>query len=404
MKTLSKHSISNNPNSIDVYLLEAHNASYSGYDTFRKEFLNGMKQWNFLNLHVIVEDSLEQQFVKKEEENVTYIYFPRIREKRFSVLEHYMKECIKLTNNMIFISNSFPAIFNVKTIRKLFPKAKIMHIVHDLPWLTIFNGNETAYMNYIQSDENEILSPQEDKFVRYCTYDIVTSFREIDRIISLCQSTYQLLTDFYDIPSEKVRLIANGMKDYSMQYQEKGNYAIRKKYGLPESELLILLVGRLTYSKGANKIEKLLDQIAPSVNYKLIYAGSSDIYQWISPKMAESVIPLGFKKRSEMLELYSITQLGLFPSYHEQCSYVGIEFLMHGIPVIATSAYGVRDMFYLDNAFIVSNTITPITVEAIKNKRNQARKTYLRNYTDINMCKQYASLIIELTSFPMGGM
>lgn len=305
---------------------------------------------------------------------------------------------------MIFISNSFPAIFNVKTIRKLFPKAKIMHIVHDLPWLTIFNGNETAYMNYIQSDENEILSPQEDKFVRYCTYDIVASFKEMDIIISLCRSTYQLLTDFYDIPSEKVRLIANGMKDYSMQYQEKENGAIRKKYCLPESELLVLLVGRLTYSKGANRIENLLSQIAPSVNYKLIYAGSSDIYQWISPKMAESVIPLGFKKRSEMLELYSITQLGLFPSYHEQCSYVGIEFLMHGIPVIATSAYGVRDMFYLDNAFIVSNTITPITVEAIKNKRNQARKTYLRNYTDINMCKQYASLIIELTSFPMGGM
>lgn len=105
-----------------------------------------------------------------------------------------------------------------------------------------------------------------------------------------------------------------------------------------------------------------------------------------------------------MLELYSITQLGLFPSYHEQCSYVGIEFLMHGIPVIATSAYGVRDMFHPDNAFIVSNTIKPITVEAIKSKRNHARKTYLKNYTNINMCKQYASLIIELTSFSMGGM
>ena len=404
MKTLSKHFIANNKNGIDVYLLEAHNTSYSGYDTFRKEFLDGMKQWNFLNLHVIVEDSPEQQLVKKKEENITYIYFPRIREKRFSILEHYMKECIKPTNNMIFISNSFPAIFNVKTIRKLFPKAKIMHIVHDLPWLTIFNGNETAYMNYIQSDENEILSPQEDKFVRYCTYDIITSFREIDMIISLCQSTYQLITDFYEITSKKVRLIANGMKDYSMQYQEKKSYAIRKKYGLPKTELLILLVGRLTYSKGANKIEKLLDQIAPSLNYKLIYAGSSDIYQWISPKMTKSVIPLGFKKRSEMLELYSITQLGLFPSYHEQCSYVGIEFLMHGIPVIATSAYGVRDMFHPDNAFIVSNTIKPITVEAIKSKRNHARKTYLKNYTNINMCKQYASLIIELTSFSMGGM
>lgn len=394
MKTLSKRSIANN--SIDVYLLDAYNTSYSGYDTFRKEFLDGMKRWNFLNLHVIVEDSPEQQLVKKKEKDITYIYFPKIREKRFSVLEYYMKECIAPATNMVFISNSFPAIFNVKTIRKLFPKAKIIHIVHDLPWLTIFNGNETAYMNYMQSDENEILSPQEDKFVRYCTYDIVTSFREIDRIISLCQSTYQLLTDFYDIPSEKVRLIANGMKDYSMQYQEKENYAIRKKYGLPESELLVLLAGRLTYSKGANRIEKLLDQIAPSVNYKLIYAGSSDIYQWISPKMSKSVIPLGFKKHSEMLELYSITQLGLFPSYHEQCSYVGIEFLMHGIPVITTPAYGVKDMFHQENAFIVSDIATPITEKAIKSKQNQAKASYLKYYTNEKMCKQYVSLIIEL--------
>jgi len=33
-------------------------------------------------------------------------------------------------------------------------------------------------------------------------------------------------------------------------------------------------------------------------------------------------------------------------SYYEECSYVGIEMMMHGLPVVASDGYSVKNMFH----------------------------------------------------------
>lgn len=386
-------------NRIDMYILEVYNHYRSGYDTFRKEFLKGMRQCCLFNIHVIVEEFPTKQIQKEQRGEVAYIYFPETFHNKFTSLETYLKQAIRKTKRMIFVSNFFPAIFNIKTIRHLFPQAKIIHIIHDFPWLSVFEGNEDEYINYLYKEESRILTSQEDQFIRYCTYDITTSFHLIDKIVSLCQSTHRILTEFYDIPLEKICLIPNGMEDNVTTCigKEKDLY-IRQKYHFPLSGNLIFLVGRLTHSKGADRISQLFNYIKHTTNYHLIYAGSDDIFSWIPSNMTHFVKSIGFKKHSELSEIYPTTYLGLFPSRYEQCSYTGIEFLMHGVPVIATSAYGVRDMFNTQNAIIVSDTGSSLTAEDINNKRKGARESYLKNYTGKAMKELYISLIIKLFS------
>lgn len=381
---------------IDLYILEAYNARFSGYNTFREEFLKGIMQNERFHLHIVLEESPIEAIKEERKNAITYLYLPKINQNKFEVLESYLKAAIKPTPKMVFFSNFFPAIFNVKAIKKLFPQAKIIHIIHDFPWLSIFLGNETLYMDYIHHNKKNRLSPQEDRFVRYCTYDIMESFQSIDKVVSLCETTAGMLKDFYLLDPEKICLIPNGMEDYTVHYGKSEPSSIKQKYHLPQDGLLIVMVGRLTRPKGADRIFELLNRIDPSIKYYLIYAGEDDIYKWIPSDRADSVLSLGFKNRSEMMEIYSVSDLGLFPSRHEQCSYVGIELLMYNIPVITTPSYGVKDMFHAENSIVISDSQKVITLKEIESKKGAARDAYLKNYTSERMGKDYRSLIREL--------
>lgn len=380
---------------IDVYLLEVYQNRYTGFDTFRNEFLEGMLQYKELNLHVVVEEYPTDSIYAEVKRNITYIYFPKINGNKFMTLESFFRLAIKKTARMVFMSNFCPIIFNVKAIKKIFPNAKVLHVIHDFPWLSTFKGDETAYVNFILGNGNGELTVQDDKFVRYCTYDLLESFELMDRIVCLCKSTYKILLDFYNISIEKVCLIPNGIADYMTPFQSDEFLRIRKKFGVPNDGIIVLLSGRLTYSKGADRIYEYLSRISRLKKFYLMYMGQDDMNEWLPSNYSFPIIPLGFLNLQEKHEIYSITDLGLFPSRFEQCSYVGIEYLMHGIPVLFTPSYGIRDMFDCHNAFSLNDT-NPITLKAVIDKREIARESYLKNYTRKRMVDKYTSLIFKM--------
>jgi len=56
------------------------------------------------------------------------------------------------------------------------------------------------------------------------------------------------------------------------------------------------------------------------------------------------IIWTGLISKEKLFNLYSIADIGIMPSFHEQCSYVAIEMMMHGIPLIASTSTGLKEM------------------------------------------------------------
>ena len=52
----------------------------------------------------------------------------------------------------------------------------------------------------------------------------------------------------------------------------------------------------------------------------------------------------GLIDKDKLYDLYSIADIGVMPSFHEQCSYVAIEMMMHGLPVIGSTTTGLKEM------------------------------------------------------------
>ena len=40
-----------------------------------------------------------------------------------------------------------------------------------------------------------------------------------------------------------------------------------------------------------------------------------------------------------------MSDIGVISSYYEQCTYVGIEMMMHKLPVVASDGFGIKNMF-----------------------------------------------------------
>lgn len=106
-----------------------------------------------------------------------------------------------------------------------------------------------------------------------------------------------------------------------------------------------------------------------------------------------------------------MADIGIFSSYAEQCSYVGIEMMMHGLPIVASDSYGVRNMFndrenalvakrnsYKNNRIFEKNLFDSLS-QLIESKtlREQlalgGRKTYEEKYNIDTMRENYKRLL-----------
>ena len=90
----------------------------------------------------------------------------------------------------------------------------------------------------------------------------------------------------------------------------------------------------------------------------------------------------GKLSKQELYQFYQIADVGVMLSKHEQCSFVAIEMMMHGIPIIASDSTGLDEM--------VSDGINGYKIRTIE---NQAKVSF----TSMNVNGYYHWLSITKT-------
>lgn len=81
-------------------------------------------------------------------------------------------------------------------------------------------------------------------------------------------------------------------------------------------------------------------------NTRLILAGDGDLppvfqssrYLW------NKITFTGFISRRDLYQLYSIADIGVVPSLHEEFGYVAIEMMMHKVPIVVNRTTGLQEI------------------------------------------------------------
>lgn len=372
----------------------------NGCISFINEISTTLSQKEGIHVFIVILGSNSREVQVSVNASITKIDIPIISINRWLYSISMLATIIPDAFDNIFLLGFSPSFELSNCIKQIYSKSKLVHIVHDFMWATYVNGNINKF--------REIVCGQKTTYLNSIFQDGIGTFQLDDAIVCLSEDTYELLHELYQIPYEKLHLIKNGAKDSAHEY--KRDNLIRDEFGISYDSFVFIFVGRLTQQKGFTLLLDAMRYIDDSLNYNVLCVGStySDNLTQIYPFLNYGKIRLmGTMEKEYLYKLYSMSDCGLILSQYEQCSYVGIEMKMFGLPIIATQNYGLRNMFNNGNALTVANDsvdIAEVMTQAIQHPdliipfRNKSRDDFNNKYIVDIMCSKYISLFNQLTS------
>ena len=310
-------------------------------------------QYNDINVYVINLLSNKPQILSEEIDGIMYWYFPApLKEQRtidkekqeklyFRNVVHLLKLHIIDKNDLIFHLNYSQGIILAEELKKAF-SCKVIYSVHYLDWCIGLCGNVTHLRKILTTAVTNLLDELEKAVFESFRKD-KEFFGTVDHIICLSKNTQQILYNDYQINPDKVSLIFNGVNDIN---PVKDKIALRNKYHIPDIPV-ILFVGRLDELKGLTFALRAFKTVLRSYSHcHFIVAGDGAFNDRV--KECEDiwmhVTWTGLINKEKVYDLYSIADIGIIPSFMEQCCYVAIEMMMFGLPIVTTAAQGLAEM------------------------------------------------------------
>lgn len=340
-----------------LFVKEEGRAEEYGIGTYCKCFLDFFKEKTQFDLHVIILRSSEDYVKIITIENINYYYIPNTfsdndkeedkniyyRNVWYLIYPFIIKDNI---SNYILHVNYWNHMNIIKLYKKYIPNGKVCFSLHYFDWCFELKGNISLYKKIIDSNN------------KYKTYKSILSkhntersyLTTVDAIIVLSKCTKEILLDIYKLNPINIHLIYNGLhKSNEIMYINKS--AARNELGFTKYDNIILFVGRLDEIKGLNYLIRAFDlALNTKPNLKLIIVGNGnyDDYINLSPNNSDKIRFMGKIDTNLLYKLYIISDLGILPSFHEQCSYVIIEMFMHGLPVVVSDSTGLNEMVIED--------------------------------------------------------
>jgi len=307
-------------------------------------------------------------------------------------------------NRLIFLFNYFQHYPLAVLLKAWQPHSIIILSVHYMSWCFELMGN-VRRMREIVNCSNDNPTEQEKRVLSSFAKELLFLHLS-DTVISLSRKTKDILIKDYHVTENKIRLIYNGLGEVPHDSIHSPKQDCRT----------ILFVGRLDKEKGLSYLIDAFASIAnkyPNTNLQVVGDGDFQPYLVQSRKLAGRIIFFGKTEKDEIEALYQSADIGVMPSFHEQCSYTAIEMMRHGIPVIGTSSTGLSEM--LDATPDLRMEINEMQFDeddfkaqiasrlelllsdsvAYEHASNAIRKQYEERYTITKMSRNMSSMFLD---------
>lgn len=216
-------------------------------------------------------------------------------------------------------------------------------------------------------------------------------YNTVDKIITVTRHGKSHLTD-KGVKSGKIKVIYNGIDP--KHFKNKSQNRIKEKYGLGQNEKIILYSGRIDPIKGLDYLCLAMEGLLQKYpNCRLVIAGNGNYEQLIQSarNFSANITYLGFIPFEDVVALYHEADIGVIPSLEEHCSYVALEMLHSGLPVVASNLGGLKEIFiHNENALLVATTEDKSNVYGIAPKVEELGKHILTFLTNESLRKKFA--------------
>ena len=267
----------------------------------------------------------------------------------FFVLYPYLKN----VNTPLFHLNAMHSEALADRLKHGFPESSVRMTVHYTNWSFDLLGDREKLQVILSSpnDEKEQAVAKgfetEKRLMHLC-----------DRIIAIARHSYEDIVSLYQIPQEKVTLIPHGLADAYQSLSEEERNKRRKKYGFSPDDQLLIFAGRIDPVKGVEYLAQAFTSLSEQYpKLRLIIAGDGNFQTFFTAlnPVWSKVTCTGFVDKSTLYELFSISDIGILPSLHEEFGFVALEMMMMKLPLIVGNTTGLAELIsQKENGLVVN--------------------------------------------------
>lgn len=343
----------------NIFIINQHSrAIFYGVGTYTRQLISAFQSLSF-RITVVTLSADFSEMEMKEEEGVRSLHIPlpaferytrffsKKEDERFLRNIYYMLLPYIPENEEVIFHFNFQEFGGLASLLKTHFPCKIVTTMHYSHWSFNLLGDREKLYSLLHHEPDD----SNGKKIRELFSMEQVFYRDIaDYVIAIAKHNYDDLLHLYGIPPSKVVLIPNGLKDEYREIDDIGKRKLRKLFYLGENEKLLLFVGRVTPVKGVGYLIRAFREVLKErENVRLMIIGEGEdadlkAYQKLTYPFYSKISFTGFVPKEKLADIYSIADIGVVPSVHEEFGYVAIEMLMNGVPVIANRTTGLKEI------------------------------------------------------------
>lgn len=337
-----------------IFIVDKHASSkQNGVGTFMKSMLLCMKGITGVEVNLISFNSDEKDFTICKENGCRHYRFPICNGGNMMDIGGLFWPLLRMyeddsAENVFFVNHS-PCVDLLKTLRENYRKARIVFTIHDQGWTASLLGNKARLKEIISKRFPNKDQYKTERFCKKYFQQERRMYNFVNDVVCLSRTTRALLGDTYKIPLSKVHLIPNGYCSDTANGEILDKSEVRKELGIRPDEKVLIFVGRTTEAKGIDELLKAFENLCKKHdNLRLVIAGEVfrfNEFSKLTRRSASRITYTGLIPKDLLNKWYAAADIGVIPSFTEQCSYTGMEMMARGLLIVTTDGNGLTDMF-----------------------------------------------------------
>lgn len=288
-------------------------------------------------------------------------------------------------DNMVCWFNSIGELHLLKQVKDYF-NCKILYVHHAWAWKDYRNVADDVFSAAWKNGDIDL-----SREAFSMTLDQLDLVEYSDKTIAVTNQARLFFSRHLDVDADKLMTIYNGIQMPDIAAADKE--AIRKELGIGQQEKIILYSGRVIPNKGViPMVEAFKQLITKHPDCRLVIAGTGNLAEVLKAAMPHwsKIILTDYLTKDWVKKWCAIADIGILPSFMEQCSFTSIEMRWWKVPLIVSGVDGLDEMFDDD----VDCLKIPVEYDNLGNRRLNPEHLYTamdRLLTDASLQQRLAA-------------